>query len=116
MISRYSGSKILRKLDGLKPSVMPPYTPLVPNEYARMRSSGTKKKSPSHTVTGESSPTSLRVQPRPSLPMLGTLYRGEEGRVLAGRCPNVLDDLEPFEDARLQLVTRKVLEGAVDYR
>src|SRR5215218_6588292 len=80
-----------------------------------MRSSGMRKKSPSHTVTGESSPASLKVQPRPCLPMLGTLYRGEEGRVLARRGAHVLDDLQPIEDAGIQLVTRKVLESPVDH-
>src|SRR5215208_536127 len=59
-----------------------------------MRSSGTRKKSPSQMVTGESRPANLNVQPRPSLPMLGALYRGEEGGVRAGRSPDVLDDLQ----------------------
>src|SRR5215218_8754452 len=67
-------------------------------------------------VTGESSPASLKVQPRPPFPMSGALYRGEEGRVLAGRFPDVLDDLQPLEDARFELVTRELLEGTVDHR
>src|SRR5215204_2702230 len=80
-----------------------------------MSSSGTRKNSPSHRVTGESSPVSPSVQPRP-LPMLGALYRGEQVRVLAGRAPDVLDYLQPVEHAGLQLVTGKRLEGAVDLR
>src|SRR5215204_6158340 len=81
-----------------------------------MRSRGTRKKSPSHMVTGVSNPASLKVQPRPPFPISGALYRGEEGRVSAGRFPHVLDGLQPFEYAGVQRVTREVLERAVDHR
>ena len=99
MISRYSGSKTLRYCR-VKAERYTAVDTTLPERVRRIRSSGTKKKSPSHTVTGESKPASLKVQPRPSLPMLVTLYRGKEGRVLASRLPNVLDDLQPLEDTR----------------
>src|SRR5918998_1798234 len=91
--------------------------PLVPNEYASMSSSGTRKNSPSKIVTGASSPASLRDQPRPLCsPMLGALYLGEDALVLAGRLPSVLDDLEPLEDLGFQLVTGEARERLVDLR
>src|SRR5215211_5011682 len=91
--------------------------PLVPNEYARIKSSGTRKKSPSQIVTGASRPASPRDQPRPFLsPMLGALYLGEQSRVLAGRPPHVLDDLQPVVHLGCQRVTGELLERVVDHR
>src|SRR5215204_3599410 len=76
-----------------------------------MSRSGTRKKSPSHSVTGASNPASPRDQPRPlPSPMLGALYFGEDALVLARRLTCVLDDLEPLEDLGRQVVARKVLE------
>src|SRR5215216_4918776 len=91
--------------------------PLVPNEYARIKSSGTRKKSPSQIVTGVSRPARPRDQPRPfSFPMLGALYLGEESRVLAGRLAHVLDDLQPVEHLGFQRVAGELLERAIDRR
>src|SRR5918994_6181414 len=82
-----------------------------------MKSRGTRKNSPSQNVTGASRPASLRDQPLPfSSPMLGALYFGEQSRVLAGRLPHVLDDLQPFEHLGGELVTGKLLERLVDHR
>src|SRR5215218_1601586 len=85
--------------------------PLVPNEYARIKSSGTRKKSPSQRVTGVSRPTSLKVQPRPlSSPMLRALYLGEAALVVAGHLSQVLDDLQPVFHLGRQGVVREFLE------
>src|SRR5512132_1127994 len=82
-----------------------------------MNSSGTRKNSPSQNVTGASRPASPRDQPRPfSSPMLGALYFGEQSRVLAGRLPHVLDDLQPVEHRGIERVTRELLERGVDHR
>src|SRR5919112_3073281 len=82
-----------------------------------MKSSGTRKNSPSQIVTGVSRPASPRDQPPPfSSPMLGALYFGEQSRVLAGSLAHVLDDLQTVEHLGTQLVTRELLERLVDHR
>src|SRR5918998_2915751 len=91
--------------------------PLVPNEYASMSSSGTRKKSPSQIVTGASRPASPRVQPRPfPPPTLGALYLGEAALVVAGRLSNVLYDLQPVVDLVPQGVAGEAREGVVEHR
>src|ERR687893_2794520 len=82
-----------------------------------MRSSGTRKKSPSQKVTGASKPANPRVQPRPLFsPMLRALYLGEDALVLAGHLPHVLDELQPLEDLGRRVVGRDVREPLVDHR
>src|SRR5215218_2999663 len=91
--------------------------PLVPNEYARIKSSGTRKKSPSQIVTGVNRPASPGDQPRPfPSPMLGALYLCEESRVLAGRLAHVFDDLQPVVHLGFQRVAGELLERVGDHR
>src|SRR5919112_109793 len=85
--------------------------PLVPKEYARIKSSGTRKKSPSQRVTGVSSPTSPKVQPRPfSSPMLRALYLSKAALVVASHLSQVLDDLQPVFHLGCQRVVRELRE------
>src|SRR5215207_1388499 len=82
-----------------------------------MRSSGTKKKSPSQIVTGVSNPVSPKVQPRPFFPlMLRALYLGEATLVVASCLAQVLDDLQPVVHLRRQYVAGELLERVVDHR